>query len=92
MGIAMDFNGIVRTTSAQNNAEWNGEEMIHMRHNGVCRMVGARKVVLDSDDSADVFAQEFDGLEQYWGRLLVRGGRVCVPVFRHRHGTGGKGW
>lgn len=70
MGKMIDFKGIVRATSAQNNADGNCEEVVNMRQdNGIWRTVGKKKVVLDNDDYADVFVHEFDGLELYWGKL-----------------------
>lgn len=82
MGIVVDFKGIVRATSAQNNAEGNCEEVINMRQdNGVWRTVGAKKVVLDNDDYADVFVHEFDGMELYWGKLPGGEGKYTYRRF-----------
>lgn len=71
----MDFKGIVRNVSAQNNTDGNCEEVINMRfEDGVWRTIGEKKQIVPNDSFLDVFVHTFDGADIYLAKIRENGG------------------
>lgn len=64
----VDFKGIVRFTSAQNNADGNCEEIINLRNKlGAWRVVGEKKKIVENIGYEQVFLHECGNLKNYIG-------------------------
>lgn len=64
----VDFKGIVRGTSAQNNADGNCEEIINLRKKmGAWRVVGEKKKIVEDVEYEQVFLHECDSFKNYIG-------------------------
>ena len=64
----VDFKGIVRGTSAQNNADGNCEEIINLRKKlGAWRVVGEKKKIIEGVDYEQVFLHEYNEVKNYIG-------------------------
>ena len=71
---SLEFKGIVRATSAQNNADGNCEEIINMRYDsGVWKSVGKKRSILKGVQYEDVYVHKYGDFENYIG---VNGGKV----------------
>lgn len=66
----IDIKGIVRSTSAQNNADGNCEEMINLRQKfGAWRVVGRKKSIIEDVEYENVFLHKYRDFENYIGLL-----------------------
>ncbi len=64
----LEFKGIVRSTSAQNNADGNCEEIINMRYDtGVWKAVGKKRVVIEGVSYESVHVHKYGNFENYIG-------------------------
>lgn len=64
----LEFKGIVRSTSAQNNADGNCEEIINMRHDtGVWKVVGKKRVIVQGVTYESVYVHKYGNFENYIG-------------------------
>lgn len=64
----VDFKGIVRGTSAQNNADGNCEEIINLRNRlGAWRVVGKKKKIVEDVEYEHVFLHEYADFKNYIG-------------------------
>lgn len=64
----LEFKGIVRSTSAQNNADGNCEEIINMRHDtGVWKVVGKKRVIVQGVTYESVYVHKYGSFENYIG-------------------------
>lgn len=70
----IELKGIIRSTSPQNNADGNCEEIINMRlDSGSWRTVGKKAMILDNVDYAQVYAHKYGAFENFIG---VKGGEA----------------
>lgn len=70
----IQFNGIVRATSPQLNAEGNCEEILNMRQEqGAWKVVGKKKLILPDVIYEQVFVHQYSDFENYIG---VKDGKV----------------
>jgi len=70
----LEFKGIVRATSAQNNSDGNCEEIINMRFNaGTWNVVGKKRVLLEDMKYENVYVHKYSGFENYIG---IKNGKV----------------
>ena len=64
----VDFKGIVRGTSAQNNADGNCEEIINLRKKmGAWRVAGEKKKIVENVGYEQVFLHEYNTVKNYIG-------------------------
>lgn len=64
----VDFKGIVRGTSAQNNADGNCEEIINLRKKmGAWRVAGEKRKIVENVGYEQVFLHEYDSVKNYIG-------------------------
>ncbi|MCM1031542.1 MAG: hypothetical protein NC410_08920 [Oscillibacter sp.] len=64
----LEFKGIVRSTSAQNNADGNCEEIINMRHDtGVWKVVGKKRPIINGVSYESVYVHTYGNFENYIG-------------------------
>lgn len=64
----VDFKGIVRGTSAQNNADGNCEEIINLRKKmGAWRVVGEKRKMVEDVEYEQVFLHEYNNVKNYIG-------------------------
>lgn len=82
----VDFKGIVRGTSAQNNADGNCEEIINLRKKmGAWRVVGEKRKIVKDVEYEKVFLHECDSFKNYIGvkkRVITDQDPTGAPIIR----------
>lgn len=94
----LEFKGIVRATSAMNNADGNCEEVVNLRkESGVLRVVGKKKPIVRDVDYEQVYVHKYSSFENYVGIkegkvvwFAAREGEEIVPRDRVICSVGGK--